>query len=126
MTDITRALSDPELGSTPFRVIRPTYRISRGVTAETTQVFSASGCVQPGCPETTRLLPEEERHETHIVIYTVFPLSLGENRGADTWTGADRIAWGGKTWKLVSLQDWAPFRFYRAAAVEAEQQDGQG
>ena len=126
MTDMTRALSDPELGSTPFRVIRPAYRISQGTTVETTQVFSASGCIQPGRAETLKLLPEEERHENHIVIYTVFPLSLGENSGGDAWTGADRIAWGGKIWKLVSLQDWAPFRFFRAAAVEAEQTDGQG
>ena len=76
MTDMTRALSDPELGSTPFRVIRPAYRISQGMTSETTQVFSASGCIQPGRAETLKLLPEEERHENHIVIYTVFPLSF--------------------------------------------------
>ena len=55
-----------------------------------------------------------------------YTVSLGENNGVDAWTGADRIAWGGKIWKLVSLQDWAPFRFFRAAAVETEQTDGQG
>lgn len=120
MKEIISALLDPELGAAAFRVIRPTVRISQGTTERTTQVYSAAGCVHPGIPDTLSLLPEEERHETHIVIYTAFPLSLGENSGGTAYTAADRIAWNGKTWKLVSLQEWKPFGFCRGAAVLSE------
>ena len=120
MTEFASALLDPDLGSTPFQVVRPAVRVSQGTTERTFQVFSASGCVHPGTPDMLKLLPEEERHETFIVIYTTFPLSLGENSGGTSYTAADRIAWDGKTWKLVSLQDWKPFGFCRAAAVRMD------
>jgi hypothetical protein len=37
-----------------------------------------------------QLLPEEERHEEFIAIYTDFALSLGSDHGS-TYTGPDRI-----------------------------------
>ena len=70
-----------------------------------------------------KLLPEEECHETMIVVYTAFPLSLGENSGSTAYTAADRIAWNGKTWKLVSLQDWPAFGYCRGTAVLTEGED---
>ena len=117
MTEFASALLDPDLGSTPFQVIRPAVRVSQGITERTFQVFSASGCVHPGTPDILKLLPEEERHETLIEIYTAFPLSLGENPGGNTWTAADRIAWDGRTWKLIRLQEWPAFGYCRGLAV---------
>ena len=54
------------------------------------------------------------------MVYTAFPLSLGENSGGTAYTAADRIGWNGKTWKLVSLQDWSAFGYYRGTAVLTE------
>lgn len=92
MNDILSAIRDPELGAAAFRVIRPMCTVSHGNTTRTAQVFQAMGCIHPGPPELLKLLPEEERHETFIVIYTAFPLSLGgeprrkylDHRGPDS------------------------------------------
>ena len=123
MKEIISALLDPELGATAFRVVRPAVRVSQGTTERTVQVYSAAGCIHPGIPGMLKLLPEEERHETFIVVYTAFPLSLGENSGGTAYTAADRIAWNGKTWKLVSLQDWSAFGYCRGTAVLTEGED---
>ena len=120
MKEIISALLDPELGSTAFQVVRPTVRVSQGTAERTTQVYFAAGCIHPGTPDMLKLLPEEECHETMIVVYTAFPLSLGENSGDTAYTAADRIAWNGKTWKLVSLQDWPAFGYRRGTAVLTE------
>ena len=117
MTDILSAIRDPELGAAGFQVIRPMCTVSQGETARTAQVFPATGCIHPGTPDVLKLLPEEERHETLIEIYTAFPLSLGENPGGNTWTAADRIAWDGRTWKLIRLQEWPAFGYCRGLAV---------
>ena len=64
-----------------------------------------------------QLLPEEERHETFIAIYTDFALSLGSDHGS-TYTGPDRIYWNGETWRVVRVRDWAMFGYYQALAVK--------
>ena len=79
--DLTSALTDPELGFTSFSVQRTTYRRQNGTSVPTLQTLSASGCIHPGTPEMVQLLPEEERHEEFIAVYTDFPLHLGENSG---------------------------------------------
>ena len=112
----------------------------------------ALGCVHPGTPEMIRLLPEEERAETFIAVYTDYPLStgmpeasapsivaaprsgdgsfqmtspptefppqaaLGGSPGA-SFTGADRIHWGGHTWRVVRVRDWRTFGYCQALAV---------
>ena len=114
--DITSAIFDPELGMSSFTVTRPVYtRMPSGVTEQET-VTTAMGTIHPAPPETLELLPEEERHETHIVIHTDFALSLGEDSGK-RYTGPDRIGWNGHIWRVVQVRDWSMFGYYRAIAV---------
>ena len=117
MADISAALSDPELGFLPFTVRRLACHLSQGTTAVSHTDYPVDGCVHPGTPDIAQFLPEEERHKTFIVIYTSFPLSLGDNPGGITWTAADRILCDGKAWKLVRLRDWSRFGYYQGLAV---------
>ena len=117
MTDISTALLDPELGFLQFTVRRLTYRRSQGTTTVTHTDSMAEGCIHPGTPEMVQLLPEEERHEEFIAIYTDFALSLGKDHG-NTYTGPDRIHWNGETWRIVRVRDWAMFGYYQALAVK--------
>ena len=87
--DITNAIMDQELGRSAFTVERLTYTRSAMGTTSRSRTYSALGCVHPGTPEMIQLLPEEERHETFIAIYTDFALSLGSDHGS-TYTGPDR------------------------------------
>ena len=114
--DITNAIMDQELGRSAFTVERLTYtRTAEGTTSRSV-THQAMGCVHPGTPEMIRLLPEEERHEEFIAIYTDFALSLGSDHGP-TYTGPDRVHWNGGTWRVVRVRDWAMFGYYQALAV---------
>lgn len=75
--DIDSAILDPELGSVSFTVERITYTRSREGTTSGSTFSQARGCIHPGTPEMQQLLPQEEKNETFIVIYTDCMLSTG-------------------------------------------------
>ena len=120
--EITSAIFDPELGCSAFTVERITYTRSRGGTTSHSVTEQALGCIHPGTPEMLQLLPEEEKAEEFITIYTDYPLSTGteELSGALSFTGADRVYWGGKTWRVVRVRDWQMFGYYQAYAIRIQ------
>ena len=75
--DISSVVFDPELGCTAFTVDRITYTRTRAGTTSRTVTAQAMGCIHPGTPEMLQLLPEEEREEQFIAIYTDYALSTG-------------------------------------------------
>ena len=115
---ITEAITDPELGFTSFSVQRTTYRRQNGTSVPATQTLAASGCIHPGTPEMIQLLPEEDRHEEFIAVYTGFALNKGENDGGANYTTPDRILWNGETWRVVKVRYWAMFGYYQCLAVK--------
>ena len=116
--DITSAIFDPELGCTAFTVERITYTRSRSGTTSRSTTARAMGCIHPGTPEMIQLLPEEEREEQFIAIYTDYALSTGTPEGSGaSFTGPDRVHWGGRTWRVVRVRDWEMFGYYQAYAV---------
>ncbi len=117
MTDILSALTDPEMGFTGFTVLRTSYRRQNGESVPSNQLLPASGCIHPGSPEMLQLLPEEERHEEFIAVYTGFALSAGENDGEETYSTPDRILWNGTAWRVVRIRNWSMFGYVQALAV---------
>ena len=117
--DISSAMFDPELGCTPFTVDRITYTRSRSGTTSRTVTAQARGCIHPGMPEMLQLLPEEEKTDQFIVIYTDYALSTGtpEDEGAVSFTAPDRIHWNNRTWRVVRVRDWQSFGYCQAYAV---------
>ena len=116
---ISDALFDPELGCTAFTVERITYTRSRSGTTSRSVTARAMGCIHPGTAEMLELLPEEERNEQFIAIYTDYALSTGtpEGSGAVSFTAPDRIHWNSQTWRVVRVRDWQMFGYYQAYAV---------
>ena len=114
---ITDTLSDPELGYTPFTVERITYTRTRSGNTSRSETFSASGLIHPGTPEMLQLLPEEERKEAFITVYTDFALSTGDPGSGASFTGADRIHWNRQIWRVVRVRDWSGFGYYQGYAV---------
>ena len=119
--DITSAVFDPELGCTAFTVERITWTRSRSGTTSRTETARAMGCIHPGTPEMLQLLPEEERADEFIAVYTDFPLSLGENGGGASYSVPDRILWNGETWRVVRVRSWAMFGYVQALAVKMQE-----
>ena len=121
--DISSAIFDPELGCTAFTVDRITYTRSRLGTTSRSETAQARGCIHPGTPEMIQLLPEEEREEQFIAIYTDYPLSTGMPEGSGAvFTGPDRVHWGGKAWRVVRVRDWQMFGYYQAYAVLVQEE----
>ena len=116
--DISSAIFDPELGCVAFTVERISYTRTREGTTSRSTTARAMGCIHPGTPEMIRLLPEEEREEQFIAIYTDYALSTGtpESTGV-SFIGPDRVHWSGKTWRVVRVRDWELFGYYQAYAV---------
>ena len=117
--DIMSAIFDPELGCSAFTVERIAYTRTRAGTTSRSEMTQAMGCIHPGTPEMLQLLPEEEREEQFIAIYTDYPLSTGvsEDSGASSFTGPDRVLWNNQTWRVVRVRDWQMFGYYQAYAV---------
>ena len=122
--DISSAIFDPELGSTAFTVERITYTRSREGTTSCSRIVQARGCIHPGTPEMLKQLPEEERNETFIAVYTNYPLSTGTPEGSGaSFMGPDRIHWKDQTWRVVRVRDWQMFGYYQAYAVLMKEGD---
>ena len=117
--DITSVLFDPELGCTAFTVERITYTRTRAGMTSRTVTAQALGCIHPGTPEILQLLPEEEKNNQFIAIYTDYALSTGtpEGSGAVSFTAPDRIHWNSQTWRVVRVRDWQMFGYYQVYAV---------
>lgn len=113
---------DSDMGCTAFIVERITYTRSRSGTATCSERTQALGCIHPGTPEMIQLLPEEEKNETFIAVYTDYPLSTGtsEDAGA-SFIGADRIHWNRQVWRVVKVRDWSAFGYVQALAVKLEE-----
>lgn len=115
--NISALLSSPGLGAASFTVERSAIRRCKGAAVKTSSVLIPTvGCIQPGRAEQAAMLPEEDRREEFIVIYTSFPLCLGENRGR-VYHPPDRIHWNDRTWRLAALEPWSVFRFCKGTAV---------
>ncbi len=118
LTDISSALFDPELGCTVFTVERITCTRSREGTTSRSMTEQARGCIHPGTPEMLKLLPEEDRQETFIVIFTDYALSTGDpGEDGASFDAPDRIHWNGQTWRVVKVRDWQGFGYVQAWAV---------
>ena len=115
---ISSVLHDPELGSVSFTVERITCTRSREGTVSRSVKGQAAGCIHPGTAESLKLLPEEEKNESYIVIYTDYALSTGTSADdSGSFTVPDRIRWNGQTWRVVRVRNWQGFGFVQALAV---------
>lgn len=116
--NILDAILDPELGCVSFSVERITYTRSRTGVVSSSQTIQAMGCIHPGPAETIQLLPEEERNEEYIVVYTDCVISAGTpETTSPTFTGPDRIHWNDQVWRVVKVKDWQSFGYTQAYAV---------
>ena len=123
MIDVSEAIHDPDLGYTPFTIRHTKYRRSRGTLTPSTRMISADGCIHPGTPEMLQLLPEEDRKDDFIIIYTSHALSTGENTAGSAYLAADQIEYQNKTWRVVKSRDWQSFGYTQALAVLVQEED---
>lgn len=121
--NVIDAITDADMGFVSFTVSRITYSKSRSGDTSSTETIQAEGCIHPGTPDALQLLPEEERTNEFIVIYSLTELSTGNaNTSATAFTGADRVLWNGDNWRVVKVKDWHSFGYYYALAVKMNEE----
>ncbi len=117
MISVRDVIQDANLGFTSFTVRRTTYHRRNGQTEPTERDLSAGGIIHPGPADQIQLLPEEERSETYIEIFTSFTLTTGENFGASVYTAPDRILWQNDVYRVIRVRSWQQAGYSQALAV---------
>lgn len=114
--EFAELITDPDLAQW-FTVTRSLQVVDQ---SGNTQVFAQQpldvyGIVQPAPPETTALyLPEGERTNTNINVWTTTPLQVGIDG-----TAADVIGYNGQRYRVCKITNWTHAGiFYNAFCVQ--------
>ncbi len=89
-----------------------------------TRIHGGYGGVVRQIPaESRRILPEENREEDAIVVYSTFDLTEGTNRNGRCFLQADLIEPfpGNGCWRVVRSKHWKEYGFTQALAVRTEE-----
>lgn len=118
LPDVTFLLDDPALGGgVAFTVVRQSRVLSLLSDASvTTEYIPATGNIQPAQPEDLQQLPEEQRHETVIVIRSTFKFRLASDVNGVQHL-PDEIDYHGNRWKVTRVDQWAAWGFTTAWAT---------
>lgn len=118
LPDVTFLLDDPDLGGgVAFTVIRQSRILSLvSDVSVTTESIQATGNIQPAQPEDLQQLPEEQRHETVIVIRSTFNFRLASEENGVQYL-PDEVEYNGNRWKVTRVDQWAAWGFTTAWAT---------
>lgn len=112
MPDVTWLLSDPTLGSQHFTIIRKTGAWQSGrFVLDVAQNIPAIGIIQPSGSESLSMIPEGEKREGMVVIYTKTEIHLTE--GSEV---SDNVEWRGEMYKVLRIDRWQDYGFNIAYA----------
>lgn len=111
MMDMADVLLDPDF-RVDFPIIRSVESVdARGRTQSSASEIPAQGVIHPATEEELKILPEAQRVEEIIAVYTATRLTAG-----DDTHGADRVGWQGGTYKVLEVMDYSQFGFTMALA----------
>ena len=108
--DVTELLSDPDF-VTSFTVTQRTIANVEGYAQVSTSTSSQTGVVLPMSTQELVLLPESQRVQGQIKVYTTFHLTAG-----DSTRSADSVNWRGNSYLVQGTND---FTEYGIGFVEA-------
>lgn len=109
--DMADVLLDPDF-RVDFPIIRSVESVdARGRTQSSASEIAAQGVVHPATEEELKILPESQRVEEIVAVYTATRLTAG-----DDTHGADRVGWQGGTYKVLKVMDYSQFGFVMALA----------
>lgn len=111
MMDMADVLLDPDY-CVDFPVIRSVETVDDHGRAQTVDTeIPAQGAIHPATEEELEILPEAQRVEEIVAVYTATRLTAG-----DDTHGADRVGWQGGTYKVLKVMDYSQFGFVMALA----------
>ena len=105
--DISFLTLDPDLGATPFTVLRSSGSFDHGEMIRSSVIHQAVGIILPGGFSYTDQQPGEDKQQCEITVYTKFILTPGENTG-DSVTPADEIGYNNQYWRVTKVRRFFP------------------
>jgi hypothetical protein len=112
MINVRELITDPDF-SQKFTVYRSSGEFVNGRWVETHTEVSMVGVIIPASAKELNMLPEADRVVGTISIYTKTPLYITSNDRQGT---SDKILWKGDLWKLISVNNYSDFGFYKGIA----------
>ena len=109
LPDVTDVLTDPELGSQFFHIYRSSGRWESGRFHGVTQKIAAYGNIQPSTQEQVNQVPDGDRVNGMITVWSTVPVLLAGQREPNNL--ADEIQWNGNRYKAVALMPWTDYGF---------------
>lgn len=115
MIDISELIGDPD-----FSIVMTITRVAGSRDADgnyttvTTTVPNVAAVVQPASPDDTQALPEGYRNSRAVLVHTLVPLQGADSNSIDS---GDRFTYDGKTWLVVSCEDWSDQGYWESIAI---------
>ena len=105
LLDVTEVLFSPEFMDTGIQCLRSTQTVDNdGIASNIITATSFSGVVVPTSGEYLQRIPEGERVNGSITIYTTFIL-----RDGLAGNPTDEVIWKGRTYVVSSVQDYGHY-----------------
>jgi hypothetical protein len=102
--DVSDCILDPDFCQ-DIAVARRTESVSdKGRMAASNASFTCSAVVMPATPEQLDRVPEADRSNEVLAIYTTVLLTSGDNTHAP-----DVVTWKSGTYMVKSVQDWTDY-----------------
>lgn len=111
---LSHLLSARSLGAAPFTVYRRTGAWTRGTFAASESPVFALGVIQPAGADALDQLPEGDRMQSAVTVYTAFPLYEAAQDQP-----ADEIEWRGARYRVVRVTRWDAYGYTQAVAVRS-------
>lgn len=113
MIEISELMTDPDFAQ-PFVIRRVSGAFAgEGEFTRTETTVNASGVIQPASEDDLKMLPEGERSDSAIKVYSKTELRRGDGAG----TESDVIEWLGKRYRVMQSKPWQLHGYYFAIAT---------
>lgn len=114
--DVSELITDPDFAQS-FSLIRTTGEFINGRWTETLEeTLTRTGVIAPAGAKELRQLPEADRVEGAISIFTKEIMYITSDTGV--LRSSDKISWQGHLYKIISVENWSDWGdgFYHALA----------
>lgn len=117
MIDVSELLTDPDFCQPgAITITRLEGRNVDGYFQTTPSSFETIGIIRPASTEDIKMLPEGDRVEGMIIIYTSVQL-FGTRKAQPNAGGlSDEVTWQGENYKVVQAANYSQFGYYKSMA----------
>lgn len=115
--DVSELITDPDFAQS-FSLVRTTGEYINGRWTETLEeTLTRTGVISPASAKELRQLPEADRVEGTISIFTKEIMYITSDAGTEL-RSSDKVLWKSHYYKIISVENWSDWGegFYHALA----------